>query len=155
MATDTEYAWAAGFIEADGCIHLSRIGQMKVEVIVVQKDIRPLLRLQAIFEDTSTIGLVKRRAGTAQYYRLVFGCRRAKSVLTRILPYLGHKRAIALLGIQLDDRISAWRGRSQPFAQRRVPEHEMQQRRQIVQQARDIAGDAERLSEEAPAYAAG
>ena len=155
MATDTEYAWAAGFIEADGCIHLSQGQQTKVEVIIVQKDLRPLLRLQAIFDDHSTIGVVKRRAGTAVYHRLVFGCRRARTVLSLVLPYLEHKRDMALLGIELDERIAAWQGRTKSPSTRRVTQDELQHRLEIVQRARAIGLDAERLSEEAPVYAAG
>ena len=153
MATELDYAWAAGFIEADGCIHLSQHGHTKVEVIVVQKDIRPIQRLQRIFDDSSKIGVVTRRNGTARYYRVSFGCQRALTVLSNILPYLEHKHAMALLGIQLVEQITQWQGPRGHGV--KLPETELHKRLYLVQQARDLSRDAERLSEAAPACKVG
>jgi hypothetical protein len=149
-ATDTDYAWAAGFIEADGCIHLSQHGHTKIEVIVVQKDRRPIDRLQRIFGDQSKVGVVKRRGGTATYYRVSFGCERAVNLLRVILPYLDHKRDMALLGIQLGERISTWGGARRQGRGMKLPDMELHTRLQIVRQARALSKDAERLSEAAP-----
>jgi len=145
MVTDTDYAWAAGFIEADGCIHLSQSGNTKAEVIVVQKDRRPIDRLQAIFEDHGKVGKVTRRNRTAVYYRITFSGQRAANVLRLILPYLEHKREIALLAIQLYGQIRAW----VDTGIRKVPQEELAKRLDLVRQARTLSGDAERLSGEA------
>lgn len=148
MVAETEFAWAAGFIEADGCIHLDAGRNTKASVIVVQKDRRPLDRLQRIFSDTSRIGIVTRRGGSATYYRLVFSGHRAEEVLSKVLPYLDHKREMARLGIQLCERIRAF---GAPGGHgKKLPTAELAQRVRLVQSARALAFDAERLSEAAP-----
>jgi hypothetical protein len=151
-ATETELAWAAGFIEADGCIHLSHYDSTsatRVDVIVVQKDRRPIDRLQRIFEDHSMVGVVHRRGGTATYYRVSFTGERAAKVLTAILPYLEHKREVAEIGIRLYGLVRAYHGRRGRGV--KISAEEMLQRRDLIQRARTLpVFDAERLSEAAP-----
>lgn len=149
-ATETEYAWAAGFIEADGCIHLSHYESTRatrVDVIVVQKDRRPIDRLQRIFDDHSTVGVVHRRG--RQYYRVSFSGERAAKVLSAILPYLDHKREQAEIGIRLYGLVRAYHGRRGRGV--KVSADEMRQRFDLIQRARSLpVFDAERLSEAAP-----
>lgn len=151
-ATETEFAWAAGFIEADGCIHLSHYDSKsatRVDVIVVQKDRRPIDRLQRIFDDHSTVGVVTRRGRAATYYRVVFSGERAAKVLTAILPYLDHKREQAEIGIRLYGLVRAYHGRRGRGV--KISADEMRQRLDLIQRARSLSVfDAERLSEAAP-----
>jgi hypothetical protein len=150
---ELEYAWAAGFIEADGCIHLSRKDNGRAMVIIVQRDLQPIQRLRRIFDHTSHVGIVTRHGGTAQYYRVVFHSQRAIEVLEKILPYLDYKRAYAELALELLHRRIAWdraygRGRGHV-----VSETEKAARFALVDRSRLI--QAERLSELAPAENAG
>ena len=150
--TELEYAWAAGFIEADGCIHLTRSQNCRVQVVVVQKELMPIQRLQRIFDDHSAIGIVTRRGGTATYFRVSFSSQRGVDVLKKILPYLEHKRAIAELALELAERRIAY-DRDKTVSRghgKRIDPSELRAREAIIDRARDLTGQAERLSEPAP-----
>ena len=147
-AKDTDYAWAAGFIEADGCIFLDRSERARVHVIVVQKDRSCLERLQRIFGTNYTIHQVKR--GTRRYWRLDVSSARALNLLLKIYPYLEYKRVNAHQAINLLLHIQEYRGRRGQGV--KIPAAELQRRQAMIDTGR-LAVHAERLSESAPALA--
>lgn len=104
--TDTDCAWAAGFIDADGCISISKTKRRGVEydavaVVVVQKDPMPLLRLQEIFGDQENITTVRHSSTGRTYFKLAIHGKRAEFVLSCVLPYLTLKRAKAVVALEL------------------------------------------------------
>jgi len=112
MATATDYAWAAGFFDGEGCVSLGertrRPGQTYpgLSVIVVQKDRRALDQFYAIFNSTEKISVVTRTHFKRPYYRLSLSGNRAVEVLTAMLPYLTVKREVALVGLALQQSIN-------------------------------------------------
>jgi hypothetical protein len=151
MGSELDYAWAAGFIEADGCIHVEMRKNFRAHVIVVQKDPRPINRLQRIFDDDSKIGIVNRRKGSAKYYRWSVTGQKAINVLSKILPYLDHKLAVAEAALELQQLVTAYgdvrtKQRGAPY---RVPVDQLARRRELANMVRTIR-QAERLSEPAP-----
>lgn len=154
MQQELGYAWAAGFVEADGCIHLDRSERGRVQVIVVQKELAPIRRLQRIFNDTSKIGIVSRPNGTAVYYRLVFRSHRATEMLRKMLPYLEHKRQMADLALELLERVAVHELTRPKGRGVCLDPAEAAARQAICTRAR-LLGHAERLSESAPALKAG
>ena len=110
MATQTDYAWAAGFVDADGCIslHPQRLNGYTspiVQLIIVQKDIVGLEHFRAIFDGKEKISPVYRHKKTFMYWRLVFSTKRAAHVLQLILPYLVLKREVAQVALELQNDI--------------------------------------------------
>ena len=140
-AKDTEYAWAAGFIEADGCIHLSANGTCRASVIVVQKAKTPLERLQRIFATQYEIHPVWR--SERQYWRWTATGTAAEFILRAILPYLDHKRTQAERALALLERRRVHPAKGGHGV--KLTADELAARLAIVH--------AERLSEPAPVYA--
>lgn len=123
METATDYAWAAGFVDGEGCVslhlHTRRPGTKYplVQLIVVQKDRRPLDHLQVIFGANETIGTTRRGPKHRTYYRLVFSGRRAAEVLTKLLPHLILKRDVAIVGLALQASIDEYSRRDRALGQ--------------------------------------
>ena len=94
--SEVDYAWAAGFIEADGSfslrVHTKKRKMVQPVVQVTQLDYRPIYRLQHIAGGGS-ISLIKNgRYSTKQYHHLaIVGRDRLHKFLTRIRPYLVQK----------------------------------------------------------------
>lgn len=106
MSEQTQYAWAAGFFDGEGCVSLHRQGRWTcVRIILVQKDIRPMERFMATFGCAETLSVVTRRNRTNHYYRLVISGRKAADVLTKMLPYLTLKRDVAEVALDLQARV--------------------------------------------------
>ena len=142
-AKDTDYAWAAGFIEADGCSHLTVTGNCRASVIVVQRDKSALERVQRIFDTDYAIHVVTR--GPRQYWRWTASGAKAEAVLLKILPYLEYKRSQAERALALLARRRLFPGKRGHGV--KLSPDELAARLAIVH--------AERLSEQAPAVLAG
>lgn len=109
-----ELAWAAGFIDGEGCIQY-RVRQRtrgrheySLSLYVGQVDPRPLRRLQALFG--GSVGLKDPAKGESRrpiyYWRVVYAT--ADAALRQLLPYLSVKREQAELALQLRARIAAY-----------------------------------------------
>lgn len=106
---DTEYAWAAGFIEADGAFtlragyrtkkgHEREIFYVQPVVTITQFNPEPLYRLQALAGGGNICKIASTQGGKKKYHNLqITGRKRLAFFLEQILPYLGHKRQQALL----------------------------------------------------------
>lgn len=113
MSEQTQYAWAAGFFDGEGCVSLHNQDRSTcVRIILVQKDIRPLENFKAIFDCYEKLSVVTRRNRTNHYYRLVISGSRAADVLTKMLPYLTLKRAVAEVALDLQSRVESQGGYS-------------------------------------------
>lgn len=117
VARQTDYAWAAGFVDADGCISLhpqrfSGYTSPIMQLIIVQKDITGLEHFRALFNGHEKISPVYRHNKTRKYWRLTFSTTRAGHILRLLLPYLVLKREIAELAIEFQADVAArspWR----------------------------------------------
>ena len=112
MATERQFAWAAGFFDGEGCVNLhTQKGFTCLRIIVVQKDIRPLEHFKMIFDRDETIGKVYRRNRRNVYYRFVLSGDRAADALRKMLPYLILKREVAEVGLELQSSVNEHRER--------------------------------------------
>lgn len=109
MSKQTEYAWAAGFFDGEGCASIQhQKGYYCARLHVVQKDIRPLEHFKAIFELSETLHSVQRQQRKHLYYRLTISGARAAEILTLMLPYLTLKREVAEAVIELQNEIASY-----------------------------------------------
>jgi hypothetical protein len=104
MTKREKIAWAAGFVDGEGCIQIVRNRhnamageyQYKVSLTVVQKAKSPLTKLVEIFG-----GEVKKHDG---YWRWTVMCAQADSVLRALLPFLVLKKSQAELALSFQSR---------------------------------------------------
>jgi len=114
MSKSHRLAWAAGFIDGEGYITISRRKQaykdsvyrghyLRVGVNHVRKD--PLIEMQAIFG--GTLRLDKTPKGNRKpRYTWVTNCAAASMCLEQIRPYLKNKGEEAQLGIEFQKRMN-------------------------------------------------
>ena len=109
LAVDTELrdshrlAWAAGFIDGDGCITAvvqrykdRKSTSIRIRVIVVQNDYYTLSVLQNILDERCVLQALKRGPEqNRQPYQLVYDGKHALAVIKKIQPYLVRKAAEA------------------------------------------------------------
>lgn len=97
-AKDTDYAWAAGFIDGEGYFNLQPVHKLRADgfknrkprIEVAQTDPAPLLKLRGLFGG-SVIKTV-RRAGRKQAFRWDLTGPKVVVALRAIIPYLTTKR---------------------------------------------------------------
>jgi len=108
MERALQLAWAAGFFDGEGCVslhlHSKAPGQQypMVQIILVQKDRRPIEYFHAIFGARERVGITRRGPQKRPYYRLTYGGQNAARVLTDLLPYLTLKRDVAEVALDVD-----------------------------------------------------
>lgn len=138
MASETDYAWAAGFLEADGCLSLNRGGTCTVQISVVQRDPEPIARLQRIFGTSYVVWGAYRPKSRynpkgRSYHTLRFTSKHALDALQKMLPYLEYKRPHAEAAIKLLERRLAYDAicrNGRPSA--RIDPAELEARQQII-----------------------
>lgn len=110
MVTAVQAAWAAGFFDGEGCVslhlHTKKSGYQypMVQIIMAQKDRRPLDAFHALFGAVETIGVVTRKG--RPYFRLTYSGRRAALVLETLRPYLTLKAEVADVALELQRSIN-------------------------------------------------
>ena len=97
------WAWAAGFIDGEGCISFRRLSSGGCKGIVVSatqaRSVDPLERLSKVFGGHTQ---VRPRPNKSTVYRWgVWSRDHSRWFLTGILPYLTVKRAEALLALEI------------------------------------------------------
>lgn len=111
MAKDTDWAWAAGFFEGEGCISLSRVrcggkvkrGYFTGGLEISQKCPEPLEFIQELLEEAG----IDSRLREVEFHpgrltpTLYVSCRPGAQVLQRVLPYIHHPEKIAKMTIYL------------------------------------------------------
>ena len=112
MLTQTDIAWAAGFIDGEGCVSTpvrmrSRNRRdYSLALYVGQVDPRPLLRLRAYFGG-EVVPRTSRNGGRPIFMWRVTG-NTAEVALRVLLPFLMVKEEQARLAIALRDRIKSY-----------------------------------------------
>lgn len=105
----TDLAWAAGFIDGDGCLcaveqrHDDReTPGLRIRLCIVQNDHFTLKHLQRVLDVPGHLNPVKRQAcQNRQPYQLQYDQRHAIAVLDKIRPYLVRKGREADICMQL------------------------------------------------------
>jgi hypothetical protein len=96
MIKDTDIAWAAGFIDGEGCIYINR-KRHHVRLSAYQKVPEPIYKLNEIFSQ-GAIHNYERKTPTGKLSAIwtwTVNGKQAKSIIELLLPYLVVKRAKA------------------------------------------------------------
>lgn len=106
MPSKLELAWAAGFIDGEGSIHI-RIDNSRTNpkytliVTVTNTHEESIARIKTIFEGCGTTPDIKMRSGNKKkVYRFTSSCNGAYNILKLIAPYVVVKRKQVDLGIE-------------------------------------------------------
>ncbi len=131
-AQQLKFAWAAGFIDGDGCITAvtqryrdRATPSTRIRVIVVQNDYHTLAVLKTVLGERGALNVLRRQQEqNRQPFQLQYDGQHALAVIAKILPYLVRKRAEALacqtLAIEGElSRFPGCRGFSKEVLQRR------------------------------------
>ena len=115
MSKSHRLAWAAGFMDGDGFITIQRRNQKVKEAVYTSLYLRvgacqaqqaPLIELQSLFGGTIRVknsGPNKEGYNRKEQWVWTLSCSQAKDALIQLLPFLIHKRSVALLAITFQD----------------------------------------------------
>ncbi len=145
-----DYAWMAGFVEADGCISVMKSGGRNSErspmtrfgmaLLVNQKDPRPIHMFVKAFGGRVRTTTKKHKSGPKRYFVWALRANQAYAALTHLLPYLKVKREQALVAMSLQESVNTWRGGFGRYAVR--PEHVIEERRLLYFQCKHLNSQA-------------
>lgn len=98
MNNTTDIAWAAGFLDGEGCIRICRRqnGFYNLQVSIAQVVKAPLDDLQMIFG-----GSIRQQSGS---WRWQIDSRQAAKLLEQVIPFLRVKREQAEIALQFQSR---------------------------------------------------
>lgn len=138
MDQELQYAWAAGFFDGEGCVHLQCDKTRRyfcLRVVIAQLDKRPLEKFCAMFGLMENIGVVfrTRRGVRHPYWRLTISGRTASEVLKKMLPYLSLKREVVECGLELQSRIDSARNYNHLLS---MSDDEIDERRLLADKAK-------------------
>jgi hypothetical protein len=115
MSKSHRLAWAAGFLDGDGFITIQRRNQkvkdkvyenLYLRVGACQANKVPLLELQKIFGGSirdKNSGPNHECYNRKQQYVWTLSTRQASDALQQLLPFLIHKKEVAILGIEFQE----------------------------------------------------
>lgn len=88
--SDTDYAWAAGFIDGDGYFTTKSNGKRCYVILAVgQSELEPLERLQALMGGNITkLSLNRNKLARKQHWRWTLASRGLDAHIDRLWPYL-------------------------------------------------------------------
>lgn len=117
MISNTDAAYIAAFIDADGSISLNVREVEKgrdyyVLVQIANTDIEVLEWIQSLFGGTiHNKGTNKARGGKRDVFNLVYNGLKAKFILESILPYIRIKKTRCILALDFISEVERCRGR--------------------------------------------
>jgi hypothetical protein len=91
--TDTDFAWAAGFLDGEGCFRVvshpapSGVIAWRIHLSAGQKKIEPLLKLQRMFG-----GAIRKHNSKNAHYWLITNPAEVRQIVPLLLPYLTVKQ---------------------------------------------------------------
>lgn len=109
-AADTDHAWAAGILDGEGCIQISRSRTghtLNLTVGQSSRDGAPgpmLLRLQSLYGGRIWEHRTRHRLGRRPHHVWGLVARQAEAVLRATLPYLVEKRGQAEIALEYRER---------------------------------------------------
>ena len=128
MLTPTEAAWLAGFLDADGCIRLSKgtknskLNQHSLipQLLAHNTCVVTLNRVLILFEKMGALSVTSlRKRYSAQHAKMAnilsLGMKRVEPILREILPYLVTKRLEAELMLRFIELRKSRRHRNAPY----------------------------------------
>ena len=99
MSKETDLAWAAGFIDGEGCIILYQGKPTYVlKLTVTNTDLRSLERLKEIF-GVGTISIRQRSGQRRPCWNYYLAARKAEQALRQVEPYLFTKKVQCQIGL--------------------------------------------------------
>lgn len=120
ISKELELAWAAGFVDGDGCIcavmqrHPDRATpSVRIRLVITQNDHRVLHVLQRVLGEPSALNSVKRQAcQNRQPYQLQYDSGHAIAAIKKIRPYLVRKarEADACMQLFVEGRLNQFPG---------------------------------------------
>lgn len=118
--TSADLAWAAGFFDGEGCVHISRLTHPRygsrhaLKISVAQKRHKLLRAFQQILGIEGSIEDYEK--GNCAH--LIYGGMKAAAVLELLLPYLRGKKEQAeiAIGFQRDMQAGGGHGRNTPLS---------------------------------------
>lgn len=136
MANDLDLAWAAGFLDGEGCIGVygrtDHKGSFSLRMSAAQVAEEPLLQLQAILG--GKIRSVAPRNNQRRSFIWEIHQREAADALRRLIPYFRFKGEQARLAVEFLDRVP----RRGDGAVPRVTAEEWAMRESLANQIRDL-----------------
>lgn len=111
---NTEHAWAAGFLDGEGCIRIAKRDPgnganfiYSLEVTLTQNCLETLQHFKDVMGIQASIYIFPCKGPIrAPVYGLTYRCTRARELLERVLSYLVRKRCEAEVGIEFACRAS-------------------------------------------------
>ena len=115
MSKSHRLAWAAGFMDGDGFITIQRRNQKVKETVYTSLYLRvgacqaqqaPLQELQSLFGGTIRVknsGPNREGYNRKEQWVWTLSCNQAKDALVQLVPYLIHKKSVALIGIEFQE----------------------------------------------------
>lgn len=100
-AMDTELAWAAGFVDGEGCFSVTKVGETRVtpKFRVSQTELQPLERLVGALGDLKINGPYQRRAGSLgkkPYWVIACQGKRWWALVDQLWPYLSEPKRLQI-----------------------------------------------------------
>jgi hypothetical protein len=128
MNEPVDYAWAAGFVDGEGCIHIHRdahratygLASFKLVLHVVNRNKAGLAKLVALFGGRIR-QQYKRAYPTAPYYTWEITGDHAQRALRALQPYLVNKAELAAVALEFQEWYRSTRTRT-----RKMPEFRRQ-----------------------------
>jgi hypothetical protein len=118
----TQLAWAAGFVDGEGCIHIAktnfpcgRRSTYRLRLTLAQNCIETLWHFQDVLPVHGGLHKINRLAAhNKQCYLLSYDGKQAREAIEALLPYLVRKRAEALAALAFyeDGRVGWYPGRN-------------------------------------------
>ena len=123
--TQLDLAWAAGFFDGEGCVHISfqrttdvhRLGSFRLSADVCGRNRAAIDKYAALFGGNVRV-YYNRRFPDAPYYGWRLDALKAVAFLEQVLPYLVNKHEISELGIEF----GRWYAATTPRTRRMSPE---------------------------------
>jgi len=107
LAKTAAIAWAAGFVDGEGCIHLARVQRTcgnrinyRLRFSVSQNCLVTLEHLRSLLGGTSYLTKVRRKVQhNKQIYTLIYDGRNAHDAIAKLSPHLVRKRLEAQIAL--------------------------------------------------------
>lgn len=130
MISDTDAAWAAGFIDGEGHVTIRRFKNAgggiiyNLSIEVANCDIRPLMRLKGLFGGSVYAKKAPTNPAWSQAYRWTIQTLMAKKCLIAISPYLSCKAEQAAIALELNAALRPQGQQRHPLTPREIARRE-------------------------------
>lgn len=102
-------AWSAGFLDAEGCIHIQKKGERVFNICISASQCvpEPLEKLKSIFG--GSVSASTRKGSEVKEFQWSISHLKAENALNKLLPYLVNKREQARVALEFRRiQVSKW-----------------------------------------------